>query len=133
MVKRSFVWYLAERLRLSFLVLGISFVLQPQRKDGQQISPYECGFDPFEDAREPFDVRFSLVAILFLLFDVEVAFLFPLGLRWQEATTGRLIYGGLFFGILTLGLWYEWVKGALDWSLVLSLGSKGNCTTGPVL
>jgi len=109
-------WFRLYRVRLSCIVLSVSFLLQQRDREGQQRSPYECGFDPFEDAREAFDVRFALVAVLFLLFDVEVAFLFPFGVSWARRTRPTLRVVFLFFLILTLGLWYEWRRGALDWS-----------------
>jgi NADH-quinone oxidoreductase subunit A len=97
------------------MVLGI--VLGPHRPDSQKNSPYECGFEAFEDARMKFDVRYYLVAILFILFDLEVAFLFPwaaslgsLG-AWSAGFWAMI----LFLGILTVGFIYEWKKGALDW------------------
>ncbi|HVJ51269.1 MAG TPA: NADH-quinone oxidoreductase subunit A [Aliidongia sp.] len=96
------------------MVLG-SFIAARQRPDSEKLSPYECGFEPFEDARTKFDVRFYLVAILFIIFDLEVAFLFP----WA-VTLGRIGLFGFwsmvtFLGVLTIGFIYEWKKGALEW------------------
>ena len=86
-----------------------------QNPDAQKLSPYECGFDPFEDARVRFDVRYYLVAILFIIFDLEVAFLFP----WAVALGDIGVYGFwsmvVFLGVLTIGFIYEWMKGALEW------------------
>lgn len=92
-----------------------SFVVAHSSPDPEKLSPYECGFDPFDDARMKFDVRFYLVAILFIIFDLEVAFLFP----WAVAF-GDLGWFGLwsmmtFLGVLTVGFVYEWRKGALEW------------------
>ena len=86
-----------------------------QRPDPEKLSPYECGFNAFEDARRRFDVRFYLVSILFIIFDLEVAFLFP----WAISLGDVGIYGFwsmmLFLGVLTIGFIYEWRKGALEW------------------
>ena len=90
-------------------------VVTPQRPDSEKVSPYECGFEAFDDARSKFDVRFYLVSLLFIIFDLEVAFLFP----WAVSlgTTGVFGYWSmmLFLGILTVGFIYEWKKGALEW------------------
>ena len=87
----------------------------PQRPDAEKISAYECGFEAFSDARHKFDVRFYLVAILFIIFDLEVAFLFP----WAISLGNIGIFGFwsmmIFLGILTIGFVYEWRKGALEW------------------
>ncbi len=95
--------------------LVIGSVLGPRRPDPEKDSPYECGFEAFEDARMKFDVRYYLVAILFILFDLEIAFLFP----WAAALgdIGRFGFWAmmLFLGILVVGFAYEWKKGALDW------------------
>jgi len=105
-----------------FLAIGIAVVIPivsllvvPQKPDAAKLSAYECGFDAFDDARSKFDVRFYLVAILFIIFDIEVAFLFP----WA-VTLGKIGLFGfwsmiIFLGILTIGFIYEWRKGALDW------------------
>ena len=94
-------------------VLG--FALGPNRPDAEKQSPYECGFDPFEDTRMKFDVRYYLVAILFIIFDLEIAFLFP----WAVALHGIGMFGFLamllFLAILVVGFIYEWKKGALEW------------------
>ena len=93
----------------------VPFVIGRLKPDSQKLSPYECGFDAFDDARHKFDVRFYLVAILFIIFDLEVAFLFP----WA-VSLGQIGFFGfwsmiVFLGVLTVGLVYEWNKGALDW------------------
>nr|YP_009646633.1 NADH dehydrogenase subunit 3 [Picocystis salinarum]QBX98526.1 NADH dehydrogenase subunit 3 [Picocystis salinarum] len=109
------LWYVALSGGLALLLLGLSFLLATQRGDVEKTSPYECGFDPFEDARGRFDIRFYLVAILFLVFDLEVTFLFPWAL--SLAQVGGFGFGvmTLFLGVLTLGFLYEWRKGALEW------------------
>jgi NADH-quinone oxidoreductase subunit A len=100
---------------LSVVMIVASWLAGVKRPDADKLSAYECGFDAFEDARDKFDVRFYLVAILFTLFDLEVAFLFP----WA-ITLGRIGWFGyvsalIFLGVLTIGFIYEWKKGALDW------------------
>ena len=98
---------------LAPMVLGK--LLGPSRPDPEKLSPYECGFEAFEDARMKFDVRYYLVAILFILFDLEIAFLFP----WAVAFKGLGWFGFwsmmVFLGVLTVGFIYEWKKGALEW------------------
>jgi NADH-quinone oxidoreductase subunit A len=86
-----------------------------QNPDGEKLSPYECGFEAFEDARMKFDVRYYLVAILFILFDLEIAFLFPWAIVLQEIGWFGLIAMLIFLGILVVGFIYEWKKGALEW------------------
>ena len=95
--------------------LALGYILGPNRPDDAKHSPYECGFEAFEDARMKFDVRYYLVAILFILFDLEIAFLFP----WA-ITLGHIGWAGfaammVFLSILTIGFIYEWKKGALEW------------------
>ena len=94
-------------------VLG--FLFGPNRPDAAKNSPYECGFDAFEDARMKFDVRYYLVAILFILFDLEIAFLFPWAVALKEIGMPGFLAMMLFLGILVIGFVYEWKKGALDW------------------
>nr|YP_001315092.1 NADH dehydrogenase subunit 3 [Chlorokybus atmophyticus]ABO15133.1 NADH dehydrogenase subunit 3 [Chlorokybus atmophyticus] len=112
----SILIYLIVSLILSLVILALSFFLGSSYKaDPEKISAYECGFDPFDDARNRFDVRFYLVAILFIIFDLEVTFLFP----WA-VTLNRLNLLGfwtmmVFLIILTIGFIYEWKKGALEW------------------
>ena len=93
----------------------IGFVLGPRRPDAAKNSPYECGFEAFEDARMKFDVRYYLVAILFILFDLEIAFLFPWAVSLREIGVVGFWSMMLFLGILVVGFAYEWKKGALDW------------------
>jgi NADH-quinone oxidoreductase subunit A len=109
---------------LLFILVGIGVgvvpqilgrVLAPHKPDAEKLSPYECGFEAFEDARMKFDVRYYLVAILFILFDLEVAFLVPWAVAMREI--GMLGFWSMmiFLGVLTVGLVFEWKKGALDW------------------
>lgn len=109
---------------LLFILIGIAVgvgpmaigkLLAPNRPDSEKLSPYECGFEAFEDARVQFDVRYYLVAILFILFDLEIAFLFPWAVVLKEIGFFGFMSMMLFLGILVLGFIYEWKKGALDW------------------
>lgn len=95
------------------LVLGK--LLGPNRPDPEKLSPYECGFEAFEDARMKFDVRYYLVAILFILFDLEIAFLFPWAVALNDIGAAGFIAMMVFLGILVVGFVYEWMKGALEW------------------
>jgi NADH-quinone oxidoreductase subunit A len=90
-------------------------IVSPNRPDSQKNSPYECGFEAFEDARMKFDVRYYLVAILFILFDLEIAFLFPWAVVLKEIGLFGFIAMLVFLGILVVGFIYEWMKGALEW------------------
>jgi NADH-quinone oxidoreductase subunit A len=107
--------FLGIAVGLAGLILAASFVIARQRPDVEKLSPYECGFAPFEDARSRFDVRFYLVAILFIIFDLEVAFLFP----WAVSLGNIGLLGFwsmmIFLAVLTIGFAYEWKKGALEW------------------
>ncbi|WP_282608184.1 NADH-quinone oxidoreductase subunit A [Pelagibius sp. Alg239-R121] len=100
---------------LAGVMVAASYIVGRQRPDSEKISAYECGFEAFDDARSKFDVRFYLVAILFIIFDLEVAFLFP----WAVALGDIGLFGFwsmvVFLGILTIGFVYEWKKGALEW------------------
>ena len=107
--------FLAIAVVLSLIIVVIPFLLALRKPDSEKISSYECGFEPFSDARGKFDVRFYLVSILFIIFDLEVAFLFP----WA-ITLGKIGWFGfwsmmVFLLILTIGFIYEWKKGALEW------------------
>ena len=93
----------------------LSVLLGNDRPDAEKLSPYECGFEAFEDARMKFDVRYYLVAILFILFDLEIAFLFPWAIVLQEIGWPGFWAMMLFLAILVVGFIYEWKKGALDW------------------
>src|ERR1700712_3940436 len=107
--------FLVIAVGLSFIMIGAPFIIAKLKPDAEKLSSYECGFEPFSDARGQFDVRFYLVAILFIIFDLEVAFLFP----WAIAlgTIGLVGFWSMmsFLGVLTIGFIYEWKKGALDW------------------
>src|SRR6185369_15073150 len=94
---------------------GISRLLGVHRPDSEKLSPYECGFEAFEDARMKFDVRYYLVAILFILFDLEIAFLFPWAIVLRELGMFGFLSMLLFLAILVVGFIYEWEKGALEW------------------
>ena len=100
---------------LASLILFLSYRLSVYNPDTEKVSAYECGFDPYEDARNVFDVRFYLVAILFIIFDLEIAFLFPWAI--SLGNIGILGFSSMmiFLFILTIGFIYEWKKGALDW------------------
>jgi NADH-quinone oxidoreductase subunit A len=94
---------------------GLTRLLGVHRPDAEKLSPYECGFEAFEDARMKFDVRYYLVAILFILFDLEIAFLFPWAIVLQEIGFFGFMAMMVFLGILIVGFIYEWKKGALEW------------------
>ena len=96
-----------------FIVLGK--LLGPSRPDAEKNSPYECGFEAFEDSRMKFDVRYYLVAILFIIFDLEIAFLFPWAIVLDKIGTFGLVAMAIFLGVLVIGFIYEWKKGALEW------------------
>ena len=107
--------FLVIAVGLTGVMIAASFVAARQNPDSEKLSPYECGFEAFDDARRRFDVRFYLVSILFIIFDLEVAFLFP----WA-VTLGRIGLFGfwsmmIFLAVLTVGFIYEWKKGALEW------------------
>ena len=97
------------------LPVAMGFILAPSRPDPEKLSPYECGFEAFEDARMKFDVRYYLVAILFILFDLEIAFLFPWAVVLKEIGLAGFFAMMLFLFVLVVGFIYEWVKGALEW------------------
>ncbi len=99
----------------SILIFSLSFFLTPQKADQEKISAYECGFNPFDDARATFDVRFYLVAILFLIFDLEISFLFPWSITLNNLPMLGFWSMVVFLFILTIGFVYEWLKGALEW------------------
>jgi len=97
----------------AFIILGK--LLGPSRPDSEKNSPYECGFEAFEDSRMKFDVRYYLVAILFIIFDLEIAFLFPWAIVLDEIGTFGLVSMAIFLGVLVIGFIYEWKRGALEW------------------
>ena len=107
--------FLGVAAGLAAAAVGASWVIARQRPDSEKTSAYECGFEPFDDARGRFDVRFYLVAILFIVFDLEIAFLFP----WAVTLSDTGVFGfwsmAVFLGLLTVGFVYEWRKGALEW------------------
>ena len=100
---------------LGIALLVIGWILGPKRPDSEKLSPYECGFEAFEDARARFDVRYYLVAILFIIFDLEIAFLFPWAVVFKALGWPAIIAMTIFLGILVIGFVYEWKKGALEW------------------
>ncbi len=100
---------------LSCIMILLPFLVAHSKPDAEKLSPYECGFEPFGDARGQFDVRFYLVAILFIIFDLEVAFLFPWAVSLSEIGLFGFWSMMFFLGILTVGFIYEWKKGALEW------------------
>ena len=109
---------------LLFILVGLAIgvvpvvlgkLVSPSRPDAEKNSPYECGFEAFEDARMKFDVRYYLVAILFILFDLEIAFLFPWAVVVREIGMAGFVAMVVFLGVLIVGFIYEWAKGALEW------------------
>ena len=104
---------IAILLSLGFVILN--FALSPKNPDPEKLSAYECGFEPFNDSRMEFDIRFYLVAILFIIFDLEIAFLFPWAITLGNIGLFGFFSMMLFLFILTIGFIYEWKKGALDW------------------
>ena len=106
---------IAVGVALPMLGGGLSRLLGVHRPDPEKLSPYECGFEAFEDARMKFDVRYYLVAILFIIFDLEVSFLFPWAVAFKEVGVFGFWSMMVFLGVLTIGFIYEWKKGALEW------------------
>ena len=110
---------------LIFLAIGLmagvgliflgGYLLAPHKPNAAKNSPFECGFEAFEDSRMKFDVRYYLVAILFIIFDLEIAFLFPWAIVLDDIGMFGLVSMGIFLGILVIGFIYEWKKGALEW------------------
>ena len=109
------ILFLIISLGLSVGFILVNFLFSPKNPDPEKLSAYECGFDPFEDSRMEFDVRFYLVAILFIIFDLEIAFLFPWAISLGKIGIFGFISMMIFLAILTVGFIYEWKKGALDW------------------
>src|SRR5277367_2340038 len=107
--------FLAIAVALAGLMVFLPMVIARQKPDGEKVSAYECGFDAFSDARGKFDVRFYLVAILFIIFDLEVAFLFPWAVSLKTIGAAGFWSMMVFLGVLTVGFIYEWKKGALEW------------------
>ncbi len=109
------ILFLIIALGLSFGFVILNYLLSPKNPDPEKLSAYECGFDAFDDSRMEFDVRFYLVAILFIIFDLEIAFLFPWAISLGKIGIFGFISMMIFLFILTIGFIYEWKKGALDW------------------
>ena len=107
--------FLAVAGALGLLLLTLGFALGPRRPDPEKLSAYECGFEAFEDSRIKFDVRYYLVAILFIVFDLEIAFLFPWAVALDSIGVVGLAARGVFLLVLVVGFIYEWKRGALEW------------------
>ena len=109
------VVFIAVAMVIGIVLLVVPFIVAYQNPDPEKLSAYECGFNAFDDARMKFDIRFYLVSILFIIFDLEVAFLFPWSVSFHEI--GMLGFWSMmvFLGVLTIGFIYEWKKGALEW------------------
>ena len=102
-------------LGLGTVMIFMGAMLGPRRPDSEKLSPYECGFEAFQDSRMKFDVRYYLVAILFIIFDLEIAFLFPWAVVLDQIGLFGFFAMVMFLGILVVGFVYEWKKGALEW------------------
>ena len=107
--------FLGVATGLGVLLLSLGFLIGHGGKDAEKLSPYECGFEAFDDSRMKFDVRYYLVAILFIIFDLEIAFLFPWAVSLDAVGKFGLLSMALFLAILVVGFIYEWKKGALEW------------------
>jgi NADH-quinone oxidoreductase subunit A len=107
--------FLGVATGIGVVLLALGFLFGSGRKDEEKLSPYECGFDAFDDSRMKFDVRYYLVAILFIIFDLEIAFLFPWAVSLDIVGGFGLAAMGIFLAILVVGFIYEWRKGALEW------------------
>ncbi|MEC9433135.1 MAG: NADH-quinone oxidoreductase subunit A [Pseudomonadota bacterium] len=107
--------FLALAIGLGLVLILAAVVLAVRRPDAEKISAYECGFNAFDDARMKFDVRFYLVSILFIIFDLEIAFLFPWAVAFQDVGLFGFWSMMVFLAVLTIGFAYEWKKGALEW------------------
>ncbi len=107
--------FMAVCLVVALALMGSAFVIAVRQPDPEKLSAYECGFNPFDDARMKFDVRFYLVSLLFIIFDLEVAFLFPWAVSLREVGLFGFWSMMIFLAILTVGFIYEWRKGALEW------------------
>ncbi len=107
--------FLSIAAGIGVVLLLLGFLIGRGQKDEQKLSPYECGFEAFDDSRMKFDVRYYLVAILFIIFDLEIAFLFPWAVSLDAVGKFGLIAMALFLAILVVGFIYEWKKGALEW------------------
>jgi NADH-quinone oxidoreductase subunit A len=107
--------FIGVAVGLGLVLLTIGLLVGPRRPESEKLSPYECGFEAFEDARMQFDVRYYLLAILFIIFDLEIAFLFPWAVVFQHIGIVALIEMALFLLLLVIGFAYVWKKGALEW------------------
>ena len=107
--------FISIGIAIGVLPILAGFILAPYKPDSEKLSPYECGFEAFEDTRMRFDVRYYLVAILFIIFDLEIAFLFPWAVSLDKVGCFGLAAMGIFLAVLVVGFVYEWKKGALEW------------------
>ncbi|MEZ2417684.1 NADH-quinone oxidoreductase subunit A [Luteibacter sp. RCC_6_2] len=107
--------FIAVAIGLGSVLLVVGILAGPRRPESEKLSPYECGFEAFEDARMKFDVRYYLIAILFIIFDLEIAFLFPWAVVFDKIGAIALIEMALFLALLVVGFAYVWKKGALEW------------------
>lgn len=107
--------FLGVAAALGSVLMGLGYLFGPRQPDSEKLSAYECGFEAFTDSRMKFDVRYYLVAILFIVFDLEIAFLFPWAVSLGATGNVALVAMGLFLLILVVGFIYEWKKGALEW------------------
>ena len=107
--------FIGVALAIALILMAVPFMIAVKNPDPEKVSAYECGFNAFDDARMKFDVRFYLVAILFIIFDLEVAFLFPWAVAFKEVGVAGFWAMMIFLGVLTIGFIYEWRKGALEW------------------
>jgi len=107
--------FLVVAILVGVVPILLGFLLGPRNPDSEKLSPYECGFEAFEDSRMKFDVRYYLVAILFIIFDLEIAFLFPWAVVLDQIGGAGFLAMALFLAILVVGFVYEWKRGALEW------------------
>ena len=107
--------FIAVAAGMGIVLITLGLLVGPRRPESDKLSPYECGFEAFEDARMQFDVRYYLLAILFIIFDLEIAFLFPWAVVFQQIGIVALIEMALFLLLLIIGFAYVWKKGALEW------------------
>jgi len=112
----AFLIYFIITSILAIILILISYLISPRAGDIEKLSAYECGFEPFDDARKKFDIQFYLIAILFIIFDLEIAFLFPWVICLDDLNSSGFWSMLFFLFILTIGFIYEWKKGALEWS-----------------
>ncbi len=107
--------FLVVNVAVALLIIGLSTVLVKRKPSPQKLMPYECGVDPIGTARRRFSVKFFVIAVLFIIFDIEAVFLYPWAVIFRELRIFGLIEMGIFIGVLLLGLFYVWRKGALEW------------------